>query len=328
MLKIRNVKKDFNVLNRSEGLSGIIKDMLKPSYKTVRALQDINIEISRGDQICFVGRNGAGKSTLIKLISSIIRPTSGEILIDGKSIFKNSNFYKKKIGVFFGNRSQLSFELALRESLVLQGSIYGMGKIDIIKRISYLQNLLELKEIIAKPVREMSLGQRIRSEIALTLMHSPEILLLDEPTIGLDLEYKDMFYQIIKNSIKSQNLTLILTSHDINDIRELADRLIILDSGKIMYNGKKDDFFRDYRISQKVVIEFNNSVCKSEVVEELEKKEIEQVNKYTISVNIQSNREFVQILEKISKFGVHEAKIIEDDMYSVLLRYYKGEMSK
>ena len=326
VLKIKDVNKTFRVLNRSAGLTGIIRDIVSPSYKQVNALSNVNLDINKGEQICLIGRNGAGKSTLIKLISSIIRPASGEIMIDGQSIHKNPNAYKKRIGVFFGNRSQLSFELALRESLLLQGSIYGMKKPIIKDRISELSSMLELNEILNRPVREMSLGQRIRSEIALTLMHSPEILLLDEPTIGLDLEFKDMFYNVIKNSVRKQNLTLILTSHDVNDIRELADRLLIINEGKIVFDGAKEKFFEKFTISKKAVIEFSNAVDINEISSAIGREVSEQIDSHTIALKIDSNKDFIRIMEKLSNSDIHEVKIIEDDMYSILLQYYKGEI--
>ena len=224
MIELKNINKTYKTQERRFGLLGIVKDMFKPDYSEVKALTDISFKIENNENVAIVGKNGSGKSTLIKIISGILRPTSGEILFNHKNIYENQKEYKRNIGVIFGQRSQLYQNMIFRESLELFRLIYKIEKNEANKRLNTLIDLFKLENLLKKPIREMSLGQKMKCEIALVLFHNPKILLLDEPTIGLDLEVKEQFYNLIKTYKQSNDIILILISHNSDDIINLSER--------------------------------------------------------------------------------------------------------
>jgi len=194
LLDLKNISKSFYTINRKPGIKGIFSDILFSNQYIIKALEDINFSISIEDRIGLIGKNGSGKSTLIKILSSVLKPTTGYIYFNNSEISKIKNHFKKQIGVFWGQRFQLSNELALQESFELLRFIYGIEKNKYRERIQFLLNTFKIEKYLKRPVRELSLGQRIICEISAIFIHSPKIIFLDEPTIGLDLEIKELFY--------------------------------------------------------------------------------------------------------------------------------------
>lgn len=243
MIEVKNVTKTFTKTIRKPGLKGMIITLFHAKKESINAVDDISFTVNDGEIVGYIGANGAGKSTTIKMMCGILTPTKGNIYIDGLEpySFKNRNKVLSNIGVVFGQRAQLWWDLPLIESFNLYKDIYNISKQDFDERFEYLTTLLELKQILHSPVRTLSLGQRMRADLAAALIYNPKILFLDEPTIGLDVLIKEKITSAIKEINRKYGTTIILTTHDMVDIKELCTRIIIIDEGKKLYDGSLDD---------------------------------------------------------------------------------------
>ena len=247
---MKNICKDFKVLNRHEGLKGSIRDLFSRDYKTISAVKDVSLEISRGEIIGYLGPNGAGKSTTIKMMTGVLEPTSGEILVNGRVPYKDRTANSEHIGVVFGQRSQLWWSLPLIESFKLLRDIYMVSKEDYENMIELYRSLVDIEPILHKPVRQMSLGQRTLSDILAAFLHNPDIVFLDEPTIGLDVAMKSKIRDLIKGLNQEKGTTVILTTHDMGDVDALCKRIVIIDKGMKIYDNDIDhlkNYFGSYR---------------------------------------------------------------------------------
>ena len=249
-IMMKNICKDFKVLNRSEGLKGSIKDLFSRDYKTVSAVKDVSLTIERGEIIGYLGPNGAGKSTTIKMMTGVLEPTSGEILVNGVIPYKNRTRNAENIGVVFGQRSQLWWSLPLIESFKLLRDIYMVPEKQYQDTIELYRSLVDIEPILHKPVRQMSLGQRTLSDILAAFLHNPSIVFLDEPTIGLDVSMKAKIRSLIQGLNKEKQTTVILTTHDMGDVDALCRRIVIIDKGQKIYDNDIDhlkNYFGSYR---------------------------------------------------------------------------------
>ena len=247
---MKNVCKDFKVLNRHEGLKGSIRDLFSRDYKTISAVKDVSLEIAKGEIIGYLGPNGAGKSTTIKMMTGVLEPTSGEILVNGRVPYKDRTANSEHIGVVFGQRSQLWWSLPLIESFKLLRDIYMVSKEDYENMIALYRALVDIEPILHKPVRQMSLGQRTLSDILAAFLHNPDIVFLDEPTIGLDVAMKSKIRDLIKGLNQEKGTTVILTTHDMGDVDALCKRIVIIDKGMKIYDNDIDHlktYFGSYR---------------------------------------------------------------------------------
>ena len=250
IIEIKNVTKEFKVLNRREGLKGSLKDLFSRDYKIVRAVDNVTMSIEQGEIVGYLGPNGAGKSTTIKMMTGVLEPTSGEILVDGNIPYKNRAKNAENIGVVFGQRSQLWWALPLIESFKLLRDIYQIPQENYEKMLELYQSLVDIEPILHKPVRQMSLGQRTLSDILAAFLHDPKIVFLDEPTIGLDVSMKAKIRTLIHELNKQRNTTVILTTHDMGDGDALCRMIVIIDKGKMLYNNDIEHlkgFFGSYR---------------------------------------------------------------------------------
>lgn len=250
IISIKNVTKEFKVLNRREGLKGSIKDLFSRDYKIVRAVDNISMNIEQGEIIGYLGPNGAGKSTTIKMMTGVLEPTSGEILVDNSVPYRNRTKNAQNIGVVFGQRSQLWWALPLIESFNILKDIYQIGDADYNNMLEMYRSLADIEPLLHKPVRQMSLGQRTLSDILAAFLHDPKIVFLDEPTIGLDVSMKAKIRGLIHALNKEKNTTVILTTHDMGDVDALCRRIVIIDSGKMLYDNDIEHlkgFFGSYR---------------------------------------------------------------------------------
>ncbi|MBQ1340192.1 MAG: ATP-binding cassette domain-containing protein [Ruminococcus sp.] len=250
IIEIKNVSKEFKVLNRREGLKGSIKDLFSRDYKIVRAVDSISMNIQQGEIVGYLGPNGAGKSTTIKMMTGVLEPSSGEILVDGNIPYKNRTKNAQKIGVVFGQRSQLWWALPLIESFKILKEIYQIGDKQYDEMIELYKSLVDIEPLLHKPVRQMSLGQRTLSDILAAFLHDPKIVFLDEPTIGLDVSMKSKIRTLIQALNKKKNTTVILTTHDMGDVDALCQRIVIIDKGKMLYDNDIEhlkSFFGSYR---------------------------------------------------------------------------------
>ncbi|WP_312371978.1 ABC transporter ATP-binding protein [Lachnoclostridium sp.] len=249
----RNLSKTFRVKEKSKGLRGSLLSIIKPSYKEIKAVEDINFNIAEGEIIAFIGPNGAGKSTTIKMLTGILYPSAGEALVEDINPCKKRKQLAYKIGTVFGQKEQLWTHLTPYDNFKFFGAVYDIAEEEVENRIEELKSTFELSEFINTPVRNLSLGQRIRCEIVASLIHKPKILFLDEPTIGLDPVVKENIRTLIKKMNKEYGMTVFLTSHDIGDIEKLCKRIIIVNHGKIVLDDSMEKV--KYHYLDKKIIE-------------------------------------------------------------------------
>ena len=237
MIDAKNLSKDYMLKKKEAGLKGALKGLVKTHYEVIHAVRDLSFHIDKGEIVGFIGPNGAGKSTTIKMMSGILTPTLGSVLIDGGDITRHRKQVVRNIGVVFGQRTQLNWDLRLGESFELLKHIYQIDQSEYEKTLDVMDEILGIKELIDKPVRQMSLGQRVKGDLAASMLHSPKVLFLDEPTIGLDVSSKFALRKFIKEINQVKKTTVILTTHDLGDIKELCERLIIINHGVMMEDG-------------------------------------------------------------------------------------------
>ncbi len=237
MIEVRHICKEYHAVKKEKGLKGAIKALVTRETQIIPAVSDLNFHIRKGEIVGFIGPNGAGKSTTIKMMSGILTPTSGEILIDGMDITRNRKEVVQHIGVVFGQRSQLNWDLRLGESFELLRHIYRVEKEEYERTLDVMDQILGIGELLDKPVRQMSLGQRVKGDLAAAMLHSPKVLFLDEPTIGLDVTSKYALRKFVKEINERRETTIILTTHDLGDIEQLCSRLIIINHGRLVEDG-------------------------------------------------------------------------------------------
>ncbi|MDB2151580.1 ABC transporter ATP-binding protein [Clostridium butyricum] len=246
MIKVCNLTKEFKTNKKYPGFKGAIKSLFSTEYTVTSAVDNMNFEIEEGEVVGYIGSNGAGKSTTIKMMTGILTPTSGKVEVNGIIPYENRTENAMNIGVVFGQRTQLWWDLPLSETFSLLRDIYSVSPEDFKERMKFFNEVLEIDEFMLRPVRTLSLGQRMRADLAASLIHNPKILYLDEPTIGLDVVVKEKVRNAIKQINKKYNTTVILTTHDLEDIGELCDRIIIIDKGVKIYDGSLSEIKDKY----------------------------------------------------------------------------------
>ena len=256
MIDVVNLCKDYTIKRKEPGLKGAFKGLVKPGIEKIHAVSDLSFHIDAGEIVGFIGPNGAGKSTTIKMMSGILTPSSGSVLINGADITKHRKEVVRNIGVVFGQRTQLNWDLRLGESFELLKHIYQIDQKDYDRTIDELDSILGIKEIINQPVRQMSLGQRVKGDLVASMLHSPKVLFLDEPTIGLDVSSKYALRKFIKEINELRQTTVILTTHDLGDIQELCERLIIINHGVMMEDGNLSEIVDRIAPYKTLVVEF------------------------------------------------------------------------
>jgi len=253
-IEVKQINKTFKVPIKSEGKFSTLKSFFNRKYKYIKAIDDISFSIKKGEIIGYIGPNGAGKSTTIKILSGILVPDNGKVKIKNMIPWKERQKYVSNIGVVFGQRSQLWWDIPAIDSFNLLKDIYKLKEEEYRETLNELIKLLNLKDILNIPVRQLSLGNRMKCEIAASLLHKPEILFLDEPTIGLDAISKKVVREFIKKINKQRNVTVILTTHDMADIEALAKRIILIGKGKKLYDGSLDSLKKKYDNLRKIKI--------------------------------------------------------------------------
>ncbi|OUR93508.1 sugar ABC transporter ATP-binding protein [Halobacteriovorax marinus] len=236
MIKVSGLEKEFKIMTHKSGMVGATKNLFSRKHTTVKAVADVNFEIQRGECVGYLGPNGAGKSTTIKMLTGILVPTRGSISVNGITPFENRKENAKQIGVVFGQRTQLWWDLPPIESFDLLGKIYKVPSSKLKKNIDNFIDILDLEKFLHTPVRKLSLGQKMRCELAAALLHDPEILYLDEPTIGLDVMAKDSIRQFLKKINEEDKVTILLTTHDLDDVESLCKRVMVIDNGKLIHD--------------------------------------------------------------------------------------------
>lgn len=246
VIKVKNLKKFFKVHQKEPGLSGSIKSLFNRKYYDVKAVDDISFEINEGELIGFIGPNGAGKTTTLKMLSGLLYPTSGKVDVLGFTPSDRKADFQKQFSLVMGQKNQLWWDLPAMESLILNKAIYEVPDDQFKRTLDELVELLEVQDILKVQVRKLSLGQRMKMELIAALIHSPKILFLDEPTIGLDVVMQKKMREFIKEYNKRFNATIILTSHYMDDVKELCERVIVIDHGKVLFDGKLEKIIEKY----------------------------------------------------------------------------------
>lgn len=256
MITVRNLYKEYQITKKGKGLSGTLKALFRNEKQIINAVNGLDFHVAPGEIVGFIGPNGSGKSTTIKMMTGILTPTSGEVLIDGRNIAKYRKEVVRDIGVIFGQRTQLNWDLRLEESFELLRHIYQINKKDYRETLALMDSILGIGALFNKPVRQMSLGQRVKGDLTAAMLHSPKVLFLDEPTIGLDVGSKYALRKFIKEINALKGTTVILTTHDLGDIQELCERLIIINNGTMVEDGNLSDIVDRIAPYRTLVVEY------------------------------------------------------------------------
>ena len=267
IISVRELSKTFKKPLREGGLKGMVKSLFSRKYEEIKAVDGISFDIEEGEIVGYIGANGAGKSTTIKMMCGILHPTGGSVTVDGMDFEKNRQKINRGMGVVFGQKTQLWWDIPLIETFKILKSIYEVPDEEYQERFEYLCELLDMKPFLTQTVRSLSLGQRMRADFAAALIHSPKIVYLDEPTIGLDVLVKDKIRSAIKELNKKYHTTVILTTHDMKDIEELCNRIIIIDKGRILYDGSLANIKYRFGNTKTVFIPSNVKINEGELKE-------------------------------------------------------------
>ncbi|MBQ8232978.1 MAG: ATP-binding cassette domain-containing protein [Lachnospiraceae bacterium] len=331
MIEVSHITKEFVSPKKYPGLKGAIKGLFSNEKVSKKAVDDISFTIEAGEIVGYIGSNGAGKSTTIKMMTGILNPTEGRCMVNGINPCKQRKENARNIGVVFGQRTQLWWDLPLSESFTILKEIYDVSDEDYKERMVFLNNVLELQDFFDRPVRTLSLGQRMRADLGAALLHNPKVLYLDEPTIGLDLVVKDNIRKAIKEINEKYQTTVILTTHDIGDIEELCSRIIIIDQGKKIYDGSLEALKDTYGTKRKVSME----VKKPEKVEHLNLAERLGVTAQECSMEVDKEQKVLtvtfdkhklqvpQIMNAVMELTeVQDVKIQETELAEIVKQIY------
>ena len=326
LIEVENLVKTYKIIQKQDGLIGYFKNLVRPRYKEFTAVNEINFNIEEGELVGYIGENGAGKSTTIKMLTGLLTPTSGKVLVNGLIPNEKRIENNKNIGAVFGQKTQLWWDLPVIESFRLIKQMYKIPEGEYRKNLKKFTQILDLEELLDKQVKNLSLVQKMRCEIAATFIHNPKIVYLDEPTIGLDVLVKENIRKFIKDINKEKKTTVILTTHDLKDIEDVCNRIILLDQGKIIYDGEKQKFkdtYGKYIIAELVV---NNK--KSKINETVNLNGIEILEETDTSIKVKFNHEkinIMKIMNEISKYCiVEDIHMREAELEDILKEIYKG----
>ena len=260
LIELHNLQKTYRVYQKKEGLRASIKGLFKRTHKDVQAVKGINLQVEQGEFVAFLGPNGAGKTTTLKLLSGVIHPTSGTASVMGYTPWERENDYRRRFALVMGQKNQLWWDLPAQESFRLHQQIYGIDTKQFQNTLDELSDLLGLRELLSQPVRELSLGERMKMELTAALLHSPEVLFLDEPTIGLDVVAQHNIQQFLKYYQEKRKITILLTSHYMKDVAALCKRVVIIADGRIQYDGSLSGIIDETTNRKLVTIQFANPI--------------------------------------------------------------------
>ena len=327
IIEVNQLNKTFKQAIKEPGLKGSIKHLFTQQYKLKTAVDNINLSINEGETVAYVGPNGAGKSTTIKMLSGILVPTSGELKVNGLVPYQQRMKHAKQVGVVFGQRTQLWWDLPIRESYQLLKDIYEIPEQQYKKNLDTFHDLLSLGEFIDLPARKLSLGQRMRADLAASLLHNPPLIFLDEPTIGLDISVKAKIRTFIKEMNKQQQSTILLTTHDMEDIKDICERLVIIDKGKIIYDGKMSKVAD--RFAKERTMHFQlNSVIEQSDPSLFAPLSYTQTGERTLSITFNrfENSAGEVAAKVMNEFEVIDFKIDEPSIDQIIQRMYEGKL--
>lgn len=324
-INVSHITKTFKVAKKKSGIKATLKSFIKREYKYIDAIKDISFSIEEGSIIGFIGQNGAGKSTTIKILSGILTPDSGTVTVNGLIPWQDRKEYVKELGVVFGARSQLWWDIPAEDTFNLLKDIYKIEDSKFNERKEYLVKLLNIEDIIHVPVRQLSLGQRMRCEIAASLLHEPKILFLDEPTIGLDALSKQIVRDFINKINKEQKVTVILTTHDMSDIEALAKHIIIVCKGEIVYDGPLKNLKQKYDHHKYVTVTTNTKITKLRKKGIIKQERNQEGYRFKIDSHILNVSDFLNYLSK--KVNINDLEIDNESLDNIIINLYEKSNS-
>jgi ABC-2 type transport system ATP-binding protein len=312
--------KEFRQYKSRPGLAGAFRDLFNREYSAIRAVDDIHLHVEAGEIVGYIGANGAGKSTTIKMLTGILEPTAGRLQVNGFDPHRQRERFVRTIGVVFGQRSQLWWDIAVQESFRLLQRIYRVS--DEQYREYFMQGVVEVLEIgplLATPVRKLSLGQRMRCEMAAALLHRPSLLFLDEPTIGLDVSVKLRIREFLKELNRRYETTILLTTHDLSDIEALCRRVVMLDKGRIVYDGTLTDLRQHWAGDRTVRVDFASAVDALAIG-----RPAEQEDETTYRFKLDDDEDLSVLLTGLLKLGpVRDVSVLEASMEEIVRNMYE-----
>lgn len=324
IIEVNNISKDYVTYSYEKGIKGMLKGLVKREKQITKAVSNISFSVEKGESVAYIGPNGAGKSTTLKMLSGILEPTSGMVKVCDIEPYKNRQTYAKKIGVIFGQRSQLRWDIPAIDSLKLMSHIYNVDSVEYKKRMEVFDDILEFGSFINKPVRQLSLGQRVRVDFAAALLHNPEILFLDEPTIGLDVVAKEKIRNFIKYVNEESNVTIILTTHDMVDIEKICNRVILIDRGTLKFDDSIKKFEKTYGTNRLISVEF---------ISEQDALQFDFANSQVRKINVANNSatflftKAVPVKQLITELNdrieIRDFSVKDEDIESVVRRVYQ-----
>ncbi len=319
--------KDFRTFQRKEGLRGALENLFVRQYTTLRAVDGVSFSIRPGEMVGYIGPNGAGKSTTVKMLTGILEPTSGTVTVNGFIPYRDRARYTHTIGVVFGQRTQLWWDIAVVESFRLLQRIYGVSEADYRARLEIFDRVLEIKRYLHTPVRKLSLGERMRCDLAAALIHNPPLLFLDEPTIGLDVVAKTNVRQFLKEINRRFGTTMLLTTHDLADIEELCKRLMIIDHGRVLFDGALSALKRQLWRQTQVKIELNDedqaAALEALPMNSIERERVDDLT-YRLSFDRDRHTAGEVIRQIVAAVDVRDIFIQEEPIEEIVRRIYTG----
>jgi len=328
MIEVSNLSKEFKINKKYEGLTGAVKSFFSHEYTIKKAVDGIDFKIDKGDMVGYIGLNGAGKSTTIKMLTGLMVPTSGKCVVNGMVPYESRKEYTKDIGVVFGNRTQLWWDLPVSESFTVLKKIYKIPDEKYKKKLNFLKEVLEINDFYLTPVRNLSLGQKMRADLIASLLHSPKVLFLDEPTIGLDILVKDKIRKALKEINKETDTTVLLTTHDLDDIEEICNKIIVIDKGKKIFDGELSQLKKTYGKERKIIVDIKDSVkVDFSKIENINEKFISQdrdeKGKLVISVNNEYINLPVLMNYMFNNYEIKDFTILEHQLENIVKKIYE-----
>ena len=330
-IEVKNLKKTF--YKRKPGKT-LVKKIL-PDKEEVKAIDNISLKVKKGEFVGYIGQNGAGKSSTIKILTGIMYPDSGSVKCLGYVPWKNRYEYTSQIGAVFGQKSLLNWNIPLKESLLLYKDIFGISNEQFTERLDMFDEVLHIKKLLSTPVRKFSFGERIKGEIVASLLHKPKVLYLDEPTIGLDVLAKENMREFLKKINQDEKTTILLTTHDVGDIEALCKRVIFIDKGKKIYDGKLDKLKKKYITEKEIMLSYNkikNKTAVSKLLKQVTPVEEDKglfenvIGHYKFRVKSGQLGETINLISKA--FTIADLDITQPDLGAVIQKIYKRENEK
>ena len=325
LVEVEDLVKTFRIPKKEPGLAGALKGLFSREETVVTAVDHVSFALAAGEMVGYIGPNGAGKSTTIKMLTGILTPTSGRATVGGQVPWRDRRTYTRSIGVVFGQRTQLWWDIAVVESFRLLKEIYGVTEADYQARLERLDELLEVGRYLNQPVRKLSLGERMRCDLAASLLHAPPLLFLDEPTIGLDVVAKANVRAFLAEVNRTQGTTVILTTHDLDDIEELCRRVVLIDQGQVLYDGLLQGLRDRWLPEARIRFDLRDSVDAAAVALDVDGHRAERVgpNRFQLVVDKQKASPADVIRSIVNRYRVLDLSVSEPDIEEVVARIYR-----